>query len=299
MKTRTLILTILLLALAACGRERGASSASTSAPASPPGIVARGRIDVEGGMLSLGLPTEGVVARVAVAEGDRVRRGQALIVADPTSARIEARLAGAKLAAARAGVELLETRLAAARTHASRLLQAAKQDAGDRQSADDAREAAAQAAAELDGARADVRTAQAERDRAEYVATQLTLRAPVDGQVLRLAAWPGMRVTPQGAPLLTLLPARPRIVRAELPEQFVAAIADHATAQVLGDDGRQQPLGNAHVLRIGAAYGPSKLQDDPEQHIEERSVECVLAFDRPSALRVGQRVLVRFAAAPR
>ena len=281
------------LLLVACARHRD-EPVATADNAPPALIVARGRVDIEGGPLPLGMTVDGVIASVAVTEGEPVTRGQLLIATDPTPAHLDENLAQAHLAQAQAQVGLLESKAAAARVRAARLVEAAKEDAGDGQSADDAREAAAEAVAELANARAGMRIAHADVERTGYQATQHVLRAPVDGEVLRVTAWPGMRVSAQGGPLLTLLPAKARIVRAELAQEFVDAVAPGAHAQVISDDGRQTPLGSAHVLRLGRTFGQSTLQEDPLQRINERSVECVLAFDSPSTLRVGQRVLVRF-----
>lgn len=282
----------LALLPAGCHRE-GARAPAVAGPAATPAVIARGQVDVEGGTLSLGLPVDGTIAEVAVHEGARVRRGDLLLRADETSARLDERLALAHLQQARAQVGLLQPKLAAAATRANRLEQAARADAADGQSADDAREAAGAARAELANAQAGIGLAQAELDRARYQLRQLVLRAPVDGDVLRLAAWPGLRATP-GTPLLTLLPAGARIVRAELSQDALAHVAPGQPARVLSDDGRQTPLAGARVLRVGRTFGQSALQSDPMQKMNERSVECVLALDPPDALRVGQRVLVRF-----
>ena len=288
-----------LLLLAACARHRDNPTTAAADNATPSLIVARGRVDIEGGPLPLGMTVDGVIANVAVTEGDWVRRGQLLIAADPTPARIDEDLARAKLAQAQSQAKLLESKASAARTRAARLIQAAEEDAGDGQSADDAREAAVEAGAELINAQAGMRIARAELQRTGYLAEQHILRAPLDGEVLRVTAWPGMRVSAQGGTLLTLLPAKARIVRAELSQDFVDVIAPGAAARIVSDDGQQTALGAAHVLRIGRMYGQSLLQEDPLQRINERSVECVLAFDGPSALRVGQRVLVHFPQASR
>ncbi len=289
-----------VLALGACTRQHAGSqpgAASEAASPSPAFIVARGRIDVEGGPLSLGLSVDGLVDHVAVAEGDHVRRGQLLISTDPTPSHLDQTLAQAHLSQARAQVALLQSRLSAARLHATRLVAAARQDAGDGQSADDARQATSEAAAELDNARAAVQVAQVDLQRAAYQGRQHELRAPVDGDVLRVTAWPGMRVSAQAGTLVTLLPAGARIVRAEVAQEFIDTIRPGQQAQIMSDDGRQTSLGAAHVLRIGPVFGQTTLQEDPTQHINERSVECVLAFAVASPLRVGQRVLVRFPAA--
>jgi hypothetical protein len=82
---------------------------------------------------------------------------------------------------------------------------------------------------------------------------------------------------------------------------------------VVPDSGRDDTRWSAHVLRIGRVYGPTTLENDPQVRANARTVECVLAFDEPSSdegrsdegrsdqtrnLRIGQRVMVRFGAAP-
>jgi len=281
--------------LAACARD-GAARAAPTTPVAPPALVARGQVDVEGGTLALGLPGDGVVASVRVVEGAVVRRGDVLLQADDTPARLDERLAEARLQQARARQDALQPKAAAAALHAQSLEAAARDGAADGQSADDAREAASEARAELENARAGLALAEAELDRARYQVRQQTLHAPVDGEVLRISTWPGMRVA-SGTPLVTLLPRSARIVRAELSQDALARVGLDDEAQVLSDDGRQTPLARARVLRVGRTFGQSVLQGDPMQRVNERSVECVLALDPPQGLRVGQRVLVRFAPA--
>ena len=283
-----------LILLVACTRDRSDSIATAAGNTPPATIVARGRVDIEGGPLPLGMTVDGIIANVAIVEGQPVTRGQLLIATDLTPARLDEDLARARLAQAQSQIALLEAKAKAANVRAKRLREAARVDAGDGQSADDAREMAAEAVAELANARAGMRIAHADVERAGYQSTQHSLRAPVDGEVLRVMAWPGMRVSAQGGTLVTLLPAKTRIVRAELSQDFVDVIAPGTPARIVSDDGRQTRLGLAHVLRIGPTYGQSQFQEDPLQRINERSVECVLAFDNPSALRVGQRVLVNF-----
>ena len=94
------------------------------------------------------------------------------------------------------------------------------------------------------------------------------------------------------------VPSTPPIVRAEVNESYVDALTVGMAATVVSDGGGAERQWPAHVLRIGAVIGASMLQDDPGQRVEQRTVSCVLAFDRPPAdVRIGQRVLVRFARA--
>ncbi|MEN6539412.1 MAG: HlyD family efflux transporter periplasmic adaptor subunit, partial [Mizugakiibacter sp.] len=122
-----------------------------------------------------------------------------------------------------------------------------------------------------------------------------TLRAPVAGRIARRAVQPGATVSAQSAQaLFELLPDRPRIVRAELNEAFVAAVHPGMRAEVTvdGDDPRATVV-PAQVLRVGLVFGPSRLADDAAQDSDARAVDCVLALQRDPGLRIGQRVLVR------
>lgn len=279
--------------LGACSQDR-APVASTP-PATSYAAVARGRVDVEGGLLALGVPRAGTLASVTVHEGDRVRQGQVLATLADGDARLAVDAAQAELDQAQAQLRVLEAKRAAAQLRARRLRAAAKAGAGDGQSADDAQDAANQLAAERQAAVAAVASASNRRAQARYELGLRTLRAPIDADVVHVAAQPGASVTPSDA-LITLLPLTPRIVRAELSEAYIGAVQVGMPAEVSVDD-RIARHWRAHVLRVGRVIGPSQLDDDPQTRATTHTVPCVLAFDEPQDLRIGQRVLVRFGAA--
>lgn len=281
----------LLLLLMGCSR---------SAP--PPGdavqptyaAVARGRVAVEGGLLQLAAPREGTLIGVAVHEGDLVAKDQVLATLDPEPSRLQVQAAQAELKQAQAQARLLADKLALARQQAQRLTEAAKAGAGGVQSAEQARGAANELAASKAAADAAVDMAAQKLAGARYELGLRTLRSPIDARVIRVAAQPGASVSPQSGPLFTLLPSRAPIVRAELSASMVDAVTPGMPATVTDDDagsGRSWP---AHVVRIGDVIGPSVLEDDPQLRANDRTVSCILAFDQPQQLRIGQRVLVRF-----
>ena len=288
--------------LACLALSLAAMLGACSKPAAPPttttpsayAAVARGRIDIEGGLLALSMPREGTLTKVAVHEGDHVKQGQLLAQLDtrPTTLAVEA--AQAQLEQAQAQMKLLGIRLAAAKQRAQRLNAAVAAGAGDGQSADDAREAAAQLDAEQLGARATLGMASQKLDEARYELKQRSLLAPFDADVVQVSAQPGANVSAGSAALFTLLPKKPRIVRAELNESFVGAIKPGMHADVVADNSGSDAHWSAHVLRIGQVYGPATLENDPQVRANARTVECVLAFDQPQNLRIGQRVIVRF-----
>ena len=282
----------LSLLLAACSRSPDASTAIT--PTSTYAAVARGRVDIEGGLLALSMPREGILAKLAVHEGDHVKQGQLLAQLDTRPATLAVDAAQAQLEQAQAQIKLLAVKQAAAAQRARRLAAALAAGAGDGQSADDAREVAAQLDAEQQGARASLDMARQKLDEARYELKQRSLLAPFDADVIKVTAQVGASVSPLSGPLFTLLPNKPRIVRAELNESFVGVVKPGMHAEVAANDDRPGAHWSAHVLRISRVYGPATLENDPQVRANARTVECVLAFDQPQDLRIGQRVTVRF-----
>jgi multidrug resistance efflux pump len=297
MTLRSLRLPLALLAaalLAACSNSDTPTASSATAPAYA--AIARGRIDIEGGLLKLSVPSEGVVQSVDAHEGEQVQKGQLLVQLDPQPAKLALDSALAEQQQAQAQADSLDERVKAADLRASRLAQAAKAGAGDTQSADDAREAAQQVHAELATAHASLALAAQKVAGARYQLELRSLHAPVDGQIVQRMVQPGASVSPAVGPVFIMLPDAPRIVRAELNESFVGVVHDGMAAEVDDDSGSGMAPLKAHVLRIGNVFGASTLEDDPQVRANTRTVECVLAFDQQpaTALRIGQRVVVKF-----
>jgi RND family efflux transporter MFP subunit len=296
---RPLIVLAAVAAMAGCSHDDASDKAAKRAAATSYVAVARGRIDIEGGLLKLSMTRDGVVIDIKVHEGEHVRKGQLLAVLDTEPARLAVNSAEAEQKQAEAQAKLLESRIKAAEQRAQRLASAAAAGAGDSQSADDAHEAAQQLQGELDNARAAAALAAQKLAGARYELAQRSLTAPVDGQVVQRLIQPGATTSPQN-PAFVLLPDTPRMVRAELNESFVRAVSEGMQAEVVDDSGSGMPNLPAHVLRIGTVFGASTLEDDPLVRANTRTVECVLAFDQapPASARIGQRVLVHFGSAP-
>lgn len=292
-----IVLAAASFALAGCSRDDTASHKAAAQAATAQYVaVARGRIDIEGGLLKLSFARDGVVADIKVHEGDHVRKGELLSALDTEPAHLAVTSAEAEQKQAEAQAKLLESRIKASTQRAERLAAAAAAGAGDSQSADDARENAQQLQGELDNAKASAAMAAQKLAGAKYELSQRSLLAPVDGQVVQRLIQPGALASPQSGPAFVLLPDQPRIVRAELNESFVRAVTPGMQAEVADDSGSGMPNLTAHVLRIGTVFGASTLEDDPLVRANTRTVECVLSFDQPppASVRIGQRVLVRF-----
>lgn len=285
-----------LASVAGCS-DRHADPPAVQASTPRYAAVARGRIDVEGGMLQLSSAQPGVIASVLAHAGDHVHRGQSLSKLQSAGAKAAITVAKGRLEEARAEVRLAEVRLEAARKRAQILGQAAAAGADAGQNAIDAAAQVRQLSARHAAAQAAATVARGQLDEARYALAQHILEAPVAGYLVKVHVQPGETVSPQSGPMFTLLPDRPRIVVAELNSEFAGAVHAGMTAQVLLDNDTETPVGKARVMRVGKVFRPSTLTENPSQHAYTRTVTCVLHFLKPVDAHVGERVLVRIAPA--
>ncbi len=292
---RTLILA-LALAVSGCSSEPADSASTGTAPAAVDSAylaMARGQVDVQGGLVRVVAARDGRIDEIRVEDGDAVKQGDVLAVIDPRQARIAEAAAEAAQAQAEAQVGVLKAKLPQASQQAERLREAAGAGAATGQSADVARALLAVLKAEITAAEAAVRVARQRVAETQAEVDARTIVSPVSGRVVRRSAHVGDTVSAQaGTELFQLLPDRARIVRAELNEAYVDLIKPGMVAEVVRDSDQGQPV-SARVLRVGEVFGPSRLTDDPLERAGATDVECVLELSDAS-LRIGQRVLVRF-----
>lgn len=289
--------------LAACTEHGAAPAPAADAAASAPAdaaadvaIIARGRIEVQGGLLELSPPQDGVVESVAVHEGDTLKRGQVLLRLSGTNAQAEAGIAQAELQLAEARERARAQQLPALRRTAARLAEAAAAGAAEPQRADDAAQALRAAESDAAVARAEAEVARRRLEQVRSQQARLELRAPEDGTVVHLKTQAGQRLlaASAGHSAITLLPRRPLIVRAEVNESYAASVQPGMRASVTTDgDAMPVALPPARVVRLSPVLGTARLQDD-SQRGPVRVVECVLEFDKPPQVRPGQSVRVSF-----
>lgn len=255
--------------------------------------MARGQVDVEGGLVRVVASRDGRVEEVKAEDGDSVKAGAVLAVLDQRQARIGIGLANANLAQAVAQVDVLKAKLPLTSLQSRRISEAAGAGAASGQSADDAFAAVGVLKAEIGAADAAVKVARQRVDEAHAELDSRTITAPVAGRIVRRSVHVGDSVTAQsGSELFSLLPDRPRIVRAELNEAYVDLVKPGMQAEIVRDSDQGEPV-MARVLRIGDVFGPSRLTDDPVERAGAHDVECVLQLEG-GEFRIGQRVLVRF-----
>lgn len=257
---------------------------------------AKGRVDIEGGVIRLAARRDGIIADVLVEEGARVKRGQVLALLDDETARRSFALAEREVEQAELEREKSKVELAAAQREVARLGPLATHETVPRQELDRARDAQALASVALQAASASIRTARARKDVAGREIEERKVVAPRDGQIIQRQARPGNGVsTLNVTPLFLFVPDVPRIVRAELEEQYLGVVTPNQAAEIVLE---ADPSKTWHgtVLRLGRVVGARTPSDDPTEKQDNRVVEVVVSLEQPDALLIGQHVVVRFLA---
>ncbi len=147
----------------------------------------------------------------------------------------------------------------------------------------------------------DVRRAEAEaaavrarRDQARLALDECSLKAPQGGTVLRVFATVGELLpsaTRQAA--VQFLPKGRLVVRAEVDQEFAAAVAADRPA-VVRDDADASRAWTGRVLRLSDWYAQRRsVSPEPFQRVDVRTLECLIEIDPGQApLRIGQRMQV-------
>lgn len=278
-----------LLLFAACSGTPPAQHLDGPAPTA----VAKGVVEAQGGLVRVLSPRDGVVAATMVDEGDQVAAGQPLAQLEDRQARLVLAAADAELGDRRAAVEVAEARASGAEREALRLRNLAAADAATRQDAEQATTAAAIARGEHHQAQEALRAAEARQRLNAYEVEVRTIRAPRPGRIVRRTAGAGAYAV-ASTPLFVLEPQGPRLVRAELDEAFADQVAPGMDATI----SREFQSGHSYaakVLRVSDVLSGPALPDDAVARADARVIGVVLALPPGADLRLGQRVLVRFA----
>ncbi len=289
-----LIVGVLLFSKASAAKKAEEAQAEATKVESPYAAIANGKVDVEGGIISVAARRGGIIREVLVQEGDRVVAGQVLARQEDDEARLAVQ-------SSRASVNLAESQLAAIRVDINtaqreydRLERLVATNFVAAQRLDQARDAIAGAQARMGSASAAVQTARAQLAQAQYNQELTVIRAPTAGRIARRYANPGAGAsTLNVSAMFDLEPDAPRIARAEIVESDLPNVSIGQAVEIT-PEGDPTKVYVGSVLRRAAVFGARKLaSDDPSQRSDERVVEVVVAAgDAP--MLIGQRVLVKF-----
>ena len=295
-------LTVVALALAgtsltACqkpGPGGKGAQAVVKAPPSPYAAIASGKVDVEGGVVSVAARRAGVVSDVYVEEGDVVKKGQILAKQEDRDTQLAIASGRAQVQQAQAALGLTEVQLKSAQREHDRLEKLAPTNFVAQQKLDQAEDAIDSAQATLVQQRAIVATAQAQLAQAEYDQELTIIRAPMDGKIIRRYAQPGVGAsTLNVSTMFDIEPAIPHIIRSEIVESAIPSVSIGQEAEII-PEADPEKLYVGKVLRIAATFGARKLKSDTgNEASDERVVEVVVSAENTPFL-IGQRVLVKF-----
>lgn len=293
---------VLALAVAACSSGTHAQSDSSSASASTWLAVARGQVDVEGGMVQIVPLVGGVVASVAAEPGEHVKAGQILARLDPRAAEIGVAVARTNVAQAEARLTELQASLAQASWDARHLGAAAKEGTATGAAAVAAETGVATLKAKQEAARAGLEATRHQLASAQLELDEATLQAPMAGTIVTRDVAVGQAVTAaSGPPLFKLLPDRPYIVRAQVDARAAAHLRPGMHADVVRDSGAG-PVYSATVVRVGKVLQAATVAPTPLERALADDVDCTLKLEPPKAgvtpLNVGQIVVVKFPRQP-
>lgn len=299
--------------------------APTSAVAAGNGVVEPAQPESR-----LGAPEAGVIAKVLVTEGDRVRAGTPLVelersaeaaaveearaLVDAARAELDRVVKGSRaedVRAARAESDGARARAALAAGVAERTQRAAAAGAltGDEleraQRESEAAEATVRIATAREQAvlagsrREEVRLARARLAAAEARLAQTSalharrlVTAPVTGDILQLGYRAGEYYQPGGEPLAILGDLSALRVRLDIDERAVGAVSVGADVLVHVNAFPERELAGS-VVDIGRRMGRKNIRtDDPTERNDTKILEVVVALRMPPAapLLVGQRV---------
>lgn len=300
----------------------------------PGEVVCFGHVDVEFGVQSLYPLQPGRIVAIPVHEHARVKSGDVLLRLDDRGAKntleeaeADAEAAAAQVEIAEKGVEQHVTRIAQQKeaVSAARSRLAAARFALERkqsllkipQISKEEVDAAAALVQELEAghraeqqklrelelhdpnlvlqrAKAEVKAKQARLELAQRALDECQVKAPSDGEVLRIQVGPGDVLGPQPRqPAVLFCPDAPCFVRAEVSQEFAnrVHVGQHALIQ---NDTQTTETWHGSVQRVSRWFTQRRsVLHEPLQMNDVRTLECIIKVDgNPSNLRIGQRVRV-------
>lgn len=285
-------------------------------------IAANGRVEGATEEIRVSSKIPGRIKTITVDEGDRVTRGQILVVLDNEDyrARVETERAllekaeahlkllrsGARreeIEQARAAVDEARAIFEAARRDYERLLQLFHRGVISRDHLDRAEREMRTARARQEGAEqrlqqvltwfrpeeiaaaeAEVRLARARLAEAEANYQNTFLRAPITGIVTKkfLKAGESIRFETVGLPILSLVDTSALRVRAEIDETDVAKVAVGQRAYITADAYREEVF-TGRVVHVAPSLGRKTLfSDEPSEKRDTEILEVLIELDPPA-----------------
>ncbi|MBN8952408.1 MULTISPECIES: HlyD family efflux transporter periplasmic adaptor subunit [unclassified Rhizobium] len=287
----SLILGPLWMAVGTPRADENSNSTERAAPAIA--AAARGTVDVEGGLYRITAVRDGIVAEVRAIEGAYVRKGDLLAVLDRRQEESTVRIAEQELSQAEDRHKLLELKGRNLSKTYERMRRAAAGKAVSDQALEDARDAYETQAIETNSAATTVTIAQERLEMAKREISLREIRAPADGVVVRQAVKAGEAVSTQMmSEMFVLLPDGAKIVRADIPEEYLDLVGPGMSVEIV-PEGRAAQTVSGRISRVSKVLTHVKSTENSGERSDMRTANCIITVARDAPLAIGQRVVVR------
>jgi HlyD family secretion protein len=256
-------------------------------------IAGAGIVEAKSQNISIGTALSGLVTRVAVKVGDKVKAGAPLFYLDDREARAELAVRSADLARAKAGVIEAKALLDDSKSLSTLVESVADRRAVSAEELLRRRNALLISRARLSSAEAMVRQIEATLTSAQITLDRLTVQAPVDGEILQVNIRPG-EFAQAGAlttPLMVLGNLDQLHVRVDIDENDAWRFDrnSQAVAYLRGNRNFKVDLTPAYVEPY--VVPKKSLTGDSTEQVDTRVLQVLYSFDRGQLpIYVGQQM---------
>jgi multidrug efflux pump subunit AcrA (membrane-fusion protein) len=255
--------------------------------------AARGVVDVDGGLIKISAPRDGVILAVNAGEGAKVKAGDILVQLDNRQELLTEHIAQAELAQAQNQYRLLELKGKVLARKIDHLRKAAVGKTVPEPALEEALDAQASLALELELGSSAANIAQMQLDMAKANREMKSVRATIDGTVIRQNAKVGETASSQApSELVTIMPNKPKIIRAEIPEEFLGMLAADMHVDIVPENHLSKAFSGT-IRQISPILAPPRSTEASDEKSDIRTASAIISVDGNVPLTVGQRVIVK------
>ena len=256
--------------------------------------VAKGKVDIEGGMIEVASRVGGTFRDIYAEEGDVVQAGQVLAVQEDDQEQIAVKTAEAAVAIAKATLERLKINRDIAQRELERIEPLVTMDAFSIKELDQARDDLRRIEVDIRSQQATILQTEARLDSEKFRLEQRTIRAPVAGRIIEAMARPGVGASSLNvSTAFILLPDAEKVVRVELDQSFVGKV-NKGQAAVISPESAPQQSFEGTVIRVSEFFSTQNQNNQrPRNNNASASIDVVVSAGELPLL-IGQPVVVRF-----
>jgi RND family efflux transporter MFP subunit len=256
-------------------------------------VSATGIIEALSENIAIGVPQPGIVTELFVEVNDAVKSGDPLFRIDDRDLRAQALAQEARIAAAKASIQVAEAQFNKSRSQLARLEAVSDRRAVSTEDLENKRQDVALADAQVAAARAEAAAAESDLQATRLLIERLTVRAPRDGSIIQCNIRPGEYAAANAEDPALILGDTSRLqIRADVDEQNATRIrpGQRGMASLKGDPSVQLPL---EFVRLEPFVIPKvSLTGASTERVDTRVLQVIFAFDKPqdTPVYVGQQV---------